>query len=88
MFEVVLEDVAIDLRAEFDSAAKYRLSDTTTAFQNVTIFASIRSSSPAEQVMKLITHAENGCHAAQSFRNPVPVSLKVQLNGNPLFKDI
>ncbi|NPV77160.1 MAG: hypothetical protein HPY59_12415 [Anaerolineae bacterium] len=85
MFEVVLEDVAIDLRAEFDLAGIYRLADTTTAFQNVIILASIRKPSPVEQMKKLITHAENGCHAAQSFRNPMPVSLKVQLNENILF---
>jgi hypothetical protein len=32
----------------------------------------------------LIKHAEKGCHAVQSLRNPVPVSYDFDLNGETL----
>jgi organic hydroperoxide reductase OsmC/OhrA len=47
----------------------------------VTIKLEIVSPAAAEQVKKLAAHAERACHAAQSLRHPVPVSLETALNG-------
>ncbi len=44
----------------------------------------VRNSAPAEHVCLLIEHAERACHAAQSLRQPVLVSLEVHLNGQLL----
>jgi hypothetical protein len=35
-------------------------------------------------VSRLVAHAERACHAAQTFRAPVPVELKATLNGAEL----
>jgi organic hydroperoxide reductase OsmC/OhrA len=80
-FKVILEDVNVDVRAEFDSTAKYGLSQNDTAFQRVTFRLVIKSPSPLEQVRKLAAHAERGCHAGQSLAKPVPVSLALLING-------
>lgn len=84
IYDVELLDVRVDLRATFDSTAKYGLSDHPTAFQKVAIQLEVKSSSAREQVEKLIAHAEMGCHAAQSFSAPVPVETQVTLNGERL----
>ncbi len=44
----------------------------------------VHSPSPAERVRELVTHAERGCHSAQSLRVAVPVPLLVHLNGAQL----
>jgi organic hydroperoxide reductase OsmC/OhrA len=80
-FKVILEDVSVDVRAEFDSSAKYGISQNDTAFQKVTFRVAIKSPSPLEQVRQLAAHAEMGCHAGQSLAKPVPVSLEVTING-------
>lgn len=78
---MILENVSADLRATFDSADKHDLPGAGAAFEQVGIRLDIKSPSPAEMVDKLIRHAERGCHAAQSFRQPVPVSLEAVVNG-------
>jgi organic hydroperoxide reductase OsmC/OhrA len=47
----------------------------------VTIKLDIQSPARAEQVQRLAAHAERACHAAQSLRHPIPVSLETILNG-------
>ncbi len=54
------------------------------AFENVTFAVAIQSHAPAEQVQKLIRHAERGCHAEQTFRKPIPVETTATLNGKKL----
>jgi organic hydroperoxide reductase OsmC/OhrA len=80
-YDVILEDVDVDLRAVFDSTAKYGLSNNQTAFEKVTFRLTIKSPSPLEQVRKLAEHAEMGCHAGQSLQVAVPVSFEVLING-------
>lgn len=83
-FDVILEEVSVDLRATFDSSAKYGLSDNPTAFQKVAIKLNISSPSPISQINRLIAHAEKGCHAAQSLRNPVEVVFEAHVNGTAM----
>ncbi len=77
LYEVILRNADVDLRATFDSADKFDLPGPGAAFQKVVVRLTIDSPSPREQVMALATHAERGCHAAQSIRQPVPVELEV-----------
>jgi len=84
LYDVPLEEVQADVRAEFNAADKFVTDDSNGAFEQVTYALTVRSSAPASQVRPLIEHAERACHATQSLRRPVPVSLEVQLNGQPL----
>lgn len=84
LYDVPLEDVQADVRAEFDVAEKFGLEGPNGAFEQVTYVLTVRSVAPAEQVRLLIEHAERACHAAQSLRQPVSVSLEVRLNDHPL----
>jgi signal recognition particle GTPase len=44
----------------------------------------IQSSADAEQVKKLIQHAERGCHAEQTMRKPIAVATSAMLNKKKL----
>lgn len=74
----------VDVRARFSVADKYDLSGPPGAFQEVTFDLKVESSAPAASVARLIAHAERACHAAQTFRAPVPTHLSATLNGAPL----
>ncbi len=84
LYDVPLEEVQADVRAEFNAADKFVTDGSHGAFEQVTCALTIRSSAPPERVRLLIEHAERACHATQSLRQPVPVSTSVQLNGQPL----
>lgn len=74
----------MDVRCSFDVADKLGLAGPGAAFDEVAFAVSVQSSAPAEQVKKLILHAERGCHAAQTMRKPIPVKTTALLNGEAL----
>lgn len=80
LYDVILDDVDVDLRATFDSADKHNLPGEGAAFEQVIIKLDIKSPSPSDMIEKLIHHAERGCHAAQSLRKPVPVIFEAVVN--------
>lgn len=79
LYDVILNDANVDLRAEFDDAEKHDLDGPGAAFQKVTFKLKIKSPTPEEQINKLIAHAERGCHAAASLSATVPVSLETRI---------
>jgi hypothetical protein len=50
----------------------------------VAVVLQVRSPAPAGRVRELVSHAERGCHSAQSLRVAVPVRLLARLNGDDL----
>lgn len=76
-----IEDATADVRATFRNTEKYDVDDAPAYFEEVAIKLEIQSPAGAEQVKRLAAHAERACHAAQSLRHPIPVSLETTLNG-------
>jgi len=81
---VPIEDGKVDVRCTFDVADKMGLEGPGAAFESVAFAVELESSAAPEQVKKLIQHAERGCHAEQTFRNPIPVATSARLNGKKL----
>ncbi|MBN2256663.1 MAG: OsmC family protein [Anaerolineaceae bacterium] len=79
LYAVEIEDADVDLRVEFDDAEKHGLPGPGAAFTNVVFKVKIKSPSPADQVQKLLMHAERGCHTAQSLRAAVPVTVETEI---------
>ena len=79
-----IEDATADVRATFSNSEKYDVDDTPPYFEQVTIKLDVVSSAGPDQVRKLAAHAERACHAAQSLRHPIPVTLETLLNGTAL----
>jgi uncharacterized OsmC-like protein len=79
LYKVEIEDADVDLRVSFDDAEKHGLPGPGAAFNQVLFKVKVKSPSPAEQVDKLLAHAERGCHAAQSLRTSVPVSIETEI---------
>jgi hypothetical protein len=89
LYDVPIHEAAVDVRALFSSADKLGLEPPDTellpnAFEEVIFQLTIESPASAEQVAKLVAHAERGCHAGQSFRAPVRVETRAKLNGEAL----
>ena len=72
------------MRATFQNTEKYDVDDAPPYFEQVTIALTVASPASAEQVSQLVIHAERACHAAQTLRHGVPVTLDAKLNGEAL----
>ena len=68
----------------FRNTEKYDVDDAPPYFEQVTVALDVVSPTSPDQVRKLVAHAERACHAAQSLRHGVPVSLAATLNGDAL----
>jgi organic hydroperoxide reductase OsmC/OhrA len=84
LYEVPIEDATADVRATFRNTEKYDVDDAPAYFDEVTVKLDVVSSAGADQVRRLVAHAERACHAAQSLRHPIPVTLEATLNGAAL----
>jgi hypothetical protein len=84
LYDVPIDDAAADVRATFRNTEKYDVDDAPPYFDQVSIILTLASPAPLEQVRPLIAHAERACHAAQSLRHGVPVSLAATVNGEGL----
>lgn len=84
LYEVPLEDASVEVRCSFDVADKLGLDGPGAAFEEVTFAVAVQSPASPEQVKRLIAHAERGCHAEQSLRNPIPIRTSLSLNGQSL----
>jgi organic hydroperoxide reductase OsmC/OhrA len=87
LYEVPIEDASADVRATFFNTEKYDVDGAAPYFEEVTIALTVESPASPEQVRALARHAERACHAAQSLRHPIPVSLTARLNGTVLEVD-
>jgi organic hydroperoxide reductase OsmC/OhrA len=81
---VEVSDASADVRATFRNTEKYGVDDAPPHFEQVAIRLDVDSPAPADQVLKLVRHAERACHAAQSLRQPIPVELEARHNGSGL----
>jgi OsmC-like protein len=84
LYDVPIQDASADVRATFFNTEKYDVDHEAPYFEQIEIRLSIDSPAPTAQVADLARHAERACHAAQSFRHPIPVSLNASLNGAAL----
>ena len=87
LYEVPIRDASADVRATFFNTEKYDVDQEPAYFEQIDIRLSVDSPAPPERVEALVQHAERACHAAQSFRQPIPVRLQVTLNGADLAVD-
>ena len=84
LYEVPIQDATADVRGTFRNTQKYDVDDAPPYFEEVTIALDVVSPAPPARVKELVTHAERACHAAQTLRHGVPVTLTPTLNGKAL----
>ncbi len=84
LYQVPIDDASADVRATFRNTEKYDVDDAPPYFEQVTIALTVASPASDDQVRQLIAHAERACHAAQTLRHGVPVTLSATLNGGQL----
>lgn len=81
---MAIDDASADVRATFRNTEKYDVDDAPPYFEQVSIALTVASPAPGEDVQRLIAHAERACHAAQTLRHGVNVTLAATLNGKSL----
>jgi len=84
LYNVILMDVDVDLRATFDSGDKFDIGGPVAAFQKVIYRVTVDSPSPEQQIQQLLAHAERGCHTAQSLRLPVTVEVEAVIKNKSI----
>ena len=84
LYDVEIFDAQADVRATFFNTEKYGIDDAPAYFEQVTVKLDIESPAGPEATASLVAHAERACHAAQSLRHPIDVTLAATLNGTPL----
>ena len=87
LYDTPIDDASADVRATFRNTEKYDVDDAPPYFERVTIALTVASPARVEQVQRLIAHAERACHAAQTLRHGVDVTLTATLNGETLDAD-
>jgi hypothetical protein len=87
LYDVPILDAAADVRATFFNTEKYDVDAEAPNFERIEIRLNIDSTAPPDRVRSLARHAERACHAAQSFRTPIPVVLEATRNGSQLTVD-
>lgn len=81
LYDVEILDAQADVRATFFNTEKYGVDDAPPYFEQVTVRVDVDSPAGEDSVAALVAHAERACHAAQSLRHPVDVTLDAWLNG-------
>jgi recombinational DNA repair ATPase RecF len=80
LYNVLLEDIEVDLRATFDAADKYGLTGQGAAFEQFINKVNIRSTASEGQVRLLLVHVERACYTSLSLGNPMLLIIVVKLN--------
>jgi uncharacterized OsmC-like protein len=78
--DVSVDDAEMDLRMTYDLRVKKRPSDFSTAAQDLAYLLKLKSSAPAEKVLRVASLTDKGCHTVNSMRKRVPVTGKLLLN--------
>jgi uncharacterized OsmC-like protein len=78
--KVPIEDAEMDLRMTYDLRVKKRVSDFSTAAQDLAYVLKLRSQAPVEKILRLANLTNKGCHTVNSMRKRVAVSGKLLLN--------
>jgi hypothetical protein len=84
VYQVEIEDAAVDVRGSFSPAEKFGFQAPVGALEEVALMLEVRSPAPMGRVRELVAHADRGCHSSQSLRAAVPVRLRSRLNGGDL----
>ena len=78
--KVPVDDAEMDLCVTYDLRAKKRLTDFSTAAQDLAYFLKIQSQAPVEKIIRLAQLTDKGCHTVNSMRKRVPVTGKLLFN--------
>jgi uncharacterized OsmC-like protein len=81
---VDLGSAEADIVARFVSDGSVLAGDIRSWCDGVEVSLQVQSKSPPGQVERLLELAERACYVTQSLLQPVPVSIRTSLNGEPL----
>lgn len=84
VYGVPIYGCEIQLRGYFDQRGKLQLDETSSGAQRLLYEVHLESDATAGQVAEMMRAVERGCHARNTFVDPVEVRATVKLNGQEL----
>ena len=82
--DIPVESMSMDVRASFPLEKKYGISDLSAACEKVTYTLDVVGDVDAERLRAALEWSESVCHVVRSLKEPVPVEMKLKLNGTEL----
>lgn len=84
MLHLEVDNARVRVKATFWGEGSVRAETVRTRCSGIEAVLEIESKDDPEQIAKLARLSEAGCYVIQTLRNPTPVSLAVELNGQPM----
>ena len=84
LHDLGVSDLRLEIEADFPLGAKYGDEPIGVEASEVRYTVHVRSDAEREAVEAAIEWAERYCHAVQSLRQPVPVTGRYRVNGEPI----
>ena len=81
---IPVESMSMDVRASFPLESKYGISDLSAACEKVTYTVDVVGEVDTGQLREALDWAESVCHVVRSLKEPVPVEMKLKVNGTEL----
>ena len=79
--DIPIDDAEMDIRMTYDTRGKLQLEEISPACRDLTYVFRIKSPAASEKVRQLVQMIEKGCHTINTMRAPVPVSGRLEHNG-------
>ncbi len=84
VYDVPVYGCQIELKGYFDQRGKLQLDDSSSGARRLVYEVALDSDAPEETVKEMLRAVERGCHARNTFADPVEVRATVKLNGRDL----
>ena len=79
--DIPVESMSMDVRAAFPLEKKYGISDVSAACEQVTYTLDVVGDVDPDKLREALEWSESVCHVVRSLKEPVPVEMKLKING-------
>lgn len=76
-WDVILDDLEMDLRMTYDLTGRFPATDFSDAAQGISYVFKIATQASLDEVFKVARAADKGCHTVNSMRKRMPVAGKI-----------
>jgi uncharacterized OsmC-like protein len=84
VFDLPMDDLRLEIEAEFPLGAKYGSEPDGVAASAVRYTVDVATDAPRDRVAAAVAWAERSCHAVHSLREPVAVTGRYRVGGEAL----
>ncbi len=83
--DVVFSKLEVEATVLWDNRRKFNVVEMDQAALGLIFKIDMDTDEPAEKMVELLKHAENGCYASDVVRNPTPIRAHLTINGEEAY---